>query len=417
MARRRGNGEGSVVKRTMKRADGSSYFRYQARVTVLWDGKDKKTESGPLRKKHAEASVDLAELLSARQEGRLNTSPHQTLGNYLEAWLEQLSARVKYRTFDTYDKDLRRYVMPRLGTLRLDKLRKIDVQTMLDDVHRDMVSRGKRGEAVTRKACAALRKALQDAVDLELLQKNPCLGVKVPAEHINQVGLWTVEEASRFVRAARDSHIYAHIFVSLNTGLRQGELLALRWGDLEVYPDLDVPGELVGHLHIRHTLIPVSDRNRALADRKPNMKHLMGRYYLDLPKTLASLGVVGIDAATVRVLERHRAEQVERRRPFKKAVDLSLICSGVWGQPMNVTSLTKTFQDLMDSAGVPRIKWHDLRDTHATHLLIAGEDLGTVSERLRHSTKSTTLNRYIQVLPHRRRKAAGTFNTLLNLDD
>ncbi len=295
-----------------KRPDGSSYTRFYARITVAYDGLKQDKQDGPMRKTEKEAKLDLAALLKAQEAGQLTTHADQTLNEYLDGWLTQGAKTLKYRTYKTYEMDLRNHVRPRLGRMKLSKIRKTDVQNMVNQVYDEAVSKGRSGVAVVRKTRAALRKALQDAVNLEILGKNPCQGVKVPQERINETELWTPQQALHFLETTRPHRLYALFQTAITSGMRQGKLLALRWRDLETYLD-DETGELVGQFHIRNTLGLVPNKNMAIAKANPRLRHVHGRFFFDDPKTEKSKGYVTLPADTVEELIVHRFKQKQEK--------------------------------------------------------------------------------------------------------
>jgi integrase len=404
MPRRRARGEGGILKREYKRPDGKIYKRYFARITTAYDGSKQDKQDGPMRATEKEAKVDLAALLKTQEAGQLSTRANQTLNDYLDGWLAQGAKTLKYRTYETYEMDLRNHVRPRLGRMKLSKIHKTDVQNLVNQVYDDAVSKGRSGVAVVRKTRAALRKALQDAVDLEILGKNPCVGVKVPQERVDETELWTPQQALHFLETTRPHRLYALFQTAITSGMRQGELLALRWRDLETYLDEET-GELVGQFYIRNTLVLVPNKNMDIAKASPRLRHIHGRFFFDDPKTEKSKGYVTLPADTVEELIIHRFRQEQEKLRAREYHDYELVFPTSLGTPLGPKGLDDIYDLLIKKAEVPKIKFHDLRDTHATWMLIQGEDLGTVSDRLRHSTKSTTLNRYVQVINSRRRKA------------
>jgi hypothetical protein len=132
MPRRRARGEGAILKRVFKRPDSSSYTRFYARITVAYDGLKQQKQDGPMRKMEKEAKADLAALLKAQETGQLTTRADQTLNDYLDGWLAQGAKTLKYRTYETYEMDLRNHVRPRFGRMKLSKIHKTDVQNMVN---------------------------------------------------------------------------------------------------------------------------------------------------------------------------------------------------------------------------------------------------------------------------------------------
>ena len=194
--------------------------------------------------------------------------------------------------------------------------------------------------------------------------------------------------------------------------MREGELCALKWEDLEVLaPEQpDEPKQLL--IHIRRTLVYATGRYREVASRR--MAFVTGNFYFDEPKTKSSKSSVVVGPDTLELLRRHLEAQLEEqaRHPLRWQ-DFGLVFPATGGLPQDSSNLLRDYQALIDKAGIPRLSFHDLRDTHASRALAAGVDIGTVSERLRHSRKSTTLDRYAHVLESSRRRAALTMDDLV----
>ncbi len=409
MPRKRANGEGTIIKRTIKRKDGTIYTRFHARITLDFKGKKQLQRDGPWREKQQEAKNDLARLLREAKRGGLNGEASQTLQTYIESWLERGAKSKKFRTYQTYEQDLRNHVLPRLGHLPLLKLTKLDIQNMIDGVYAEQRRLGNKGEAVTRKARAALRKALEDAITLEILPpetRNPCEKVEVPSEPISEIVIWTKAQSAQFMAEARCHRIYPIIYTAITSGMREGELCALKWSDLEVVPDAQAPDKPLLLITIRRSLVVVPKRYKMVAD-VGNMEHVIGRYYFDAPKTKKSKGSVLVGHDTLQLLTEHRRWQQEHAAKLgTRWHDFGLVFPASNGAPQSPDNLLRDYYKIIDKAGVPRLTFHDLRDTHASRLLAAGKDIGVVSERLRHSRKSTTLDRYVHVLESRRREGA-----------
>lgn len=250
---RRSDGEGTIKKRVLKRANGTSYVRWYARITLEWNGKRKRGKDGPLRKTQKEAHGDLVELKRQQMSSGLGDETQQKLSDYIHDWLERTRRVKKWRTYQTYEGDLRNHVLPYLGHKRLAKISRANVQQMVNAVFDRAAAQGQSGAAVARKARAVLRTALQDAVDLELLGRNPCERIKVPAEPISQIEVWTPLEARRFLETAKAHRLYPLLYTAITTGLRQGELLMLQWGDLHLDDELPF-------VEIKRTLVIVKRR-------------------------------------------------------------------------------------------------------------------------------------------------------------
>lgn len=418
------NGEGSIVKRRVRRKDGSAYFRYLARITLSYDGADQDRQDGPWRKTSSEAKADLKKMLADLERGGFSAEATLTLRSYLENWLRRASKTKKFRTYQTYQQDLSNHVIPRIGHKRLKDLTRLDVQNMIDKVHdqvrakverraAEAAAQGRRssastnpGAAVARKVRAALKTALQDAVDLEIVARNPCQGVKVPSERENEITVWSKPEMERFLKAARAHRLYPILYTALTTGMREGELCALRWDDLEVVEPAGEGEERHLIISIKRALVRVPKRYRDTPS-VAHMEHIWGVYYFDTPKTRESRGSVTVGSDTLEVLVAHRAALAKRAAKLgARWRDFNLVFPASTGVPQCPRNLLRDYNKVIEEARVPVITFHDLRDTHASRALAEGYDLAMVSERLRHSRKSTTLDRYAHVVETTRKRHA-----------
>jgi integrase len=189
---------------------------------------------------------------------------------------------------------------------------------------------------------------------------------------------WTAGELRRFLDSVRGDDLEALWVVLATTGLRRGEALRLRWGDLDLER---------GELAVRQTIVAVNHEVR-----------------VSTPKTKRGRRVVALDEVTVAALARHRPE------PWS-ASDPAFVDG--WGQVVHPSWVSKRFKTLAAGAGLPVIRLHDLRHTHATLALQAGIHPKIVSERLGHSSVSLTLDVYSHALPHLQREAAAAVGRLL----
>jgi integrase len=233
-----------------------------------------------------------------------------------------------------------------------------------------------------------LHRALDQAVKWQLLARNPCDAVDAPREAAPETATWNANEARAFLAAAVGHDLVALFTLALHTGMRRGELLGLRWQDV----DLDR-----GALAVRRTMTRGQD---GLAFGEP--KSAAGRRALALP------------APCVDALRSHRVRQLERRLQLGAAwQDTDLIFERGDGTLLHPNTVTYAFQHVAAHAGVPRIRFHDLRHTAATLMLANGEHPKIVQERLGHADISMTLNRYSHVSMDMQRDAADRLAALL----
>ena len=237
-----------------------------------------------------------------------------------------------------------------------------------------------------------LRKALEDAVQHNYVPGNVAARASVPrssGQH-REMGFWTADELRTFLDAQVDHRHYAAWYVAATTGMRRGEILGLLWRDV----DLDRR-----RLAVRRSLVSVGYELRE-SDTK----------------TERSQRVLDLDDRTIAVLRAHRQQQAKVARTLRvEAPDA--VFTKPDGSPIHPDLFTQAFGQRVRSAGVPRIRLHDLRHTHATLLLQAGVSPKVVSERLGHATVAFTMQVYAHVIPGMQAGAAAAFGELVFGDD
>ncbi|MGB9802640.1 tyrosine-type recombinase/integrase [Desulfofundulus sp.] len=332
-----------------------------------------------------DAEKVLAKLLTEIYEGRAGTAPARlTLGEYLDRWLETVEMGVKPSSIRTYRKEVGWWKEGLLGNIPLAKLTPLDVQRAVAVLGTRFAPRTVRG------AFAILRAALRQAVKWGLLGKDPTDGVKLPPTYASEMKVWTEEDIVRFLRTARKSHYYPLFVLALSTGMRIGELLGLKWEDV----DLET-----GEVYIKRTLI---DRS------------IIKGVVFALPKTRTSSRKVPLDPFTVEILKQHKKKQTEAR--LKKGpdwTDYGLVFCTNRGLPLYHSNIRAAFKRTVRRAGVPLIRFHDLRHTHATLLLKKSVHPKIVAERLGHSSIKITLDTYSHVLPDTQAEAVSALEKIL----
>jgi integrase len=219
-----------------------------------------------------------------------------------------------------------------------------------------------------------LRKALSDAERLGLVVRNPAAAAKAPSAATPSHTTWTAAELSMFLRSIADTRLAAALVVLATTGMRRGEVLGLRWQNVDL---------TAGRLAVVQTITTVNDQ-----------------MVVTPPKTPRSRRSVSLDPTTVAALERRRREQAAERLaagPGWGAEDW--VFTDEIGRPVHPGALSRLFESSTKKAGLPPIRLHDLRHTYATLALSAGVHPKIVSERLGHATVAITLDLYSHVSP------------------
>ena len=244
-----------------------------------------------------------------------------------------------------------------------------------------------------RNTHVVLRKALADAERLGLVIRNAAASAKPPVVRRKEFRTWTADEVRRFFAEVADDRLLAAFVLFATTGMRRGEVLGLRWSDVDL-------GN--AQLAVVHTLTTV--------DYQP---------VISTPKTKRSRRVVYLDATTIIHLGAHRQRQeIERQAAGPDwCDDLDLVFRDEFGRPLNPDWFSADFGRRLRSSELPKIRLHDLRHTHATLALKAGVHPKIVSERLGHSSIAVTLDLYSHVTPAIARGAADSVANQIFVDD
>ncbi|MEJ7843700.1 MAG: site-specific integrase [Rubrobacter sp.] len=361
MSGKRGNGEGSITRRK----DG----RWMARYTVhTAKGPKRRTVYGKTRK---EAADKLAKVLSDRVEGIDYDDENMTVREYLDRWLKG-SVRGSVRQ-STYDRDanlVQNHLQPALGGIKLRKLSAAHVQGF----YRDRLDAGLSASTV-HKMHAILHKALSQALRWHMVPRNVAEAVRPPRPAPKEMRPLSPEETRGLLRAARGERLEPLYVLAVTTGMRQGELLALRW------QDVDLENATVS---VRRTLTRDG-----------------GRVVIGEPKTKKSRRSISLTPRAVEALGAHLERQLgEIQILGDRYEDRGLLFATDTGGPINPSNLRKrSLAPLLKKARLPHIRFHDLRHTCATLLLVQGTHPKYVQELLGHATVAITLDTYSHVLP------------------
>jgi integrase len=243
-----------------------------------------------------------------------------------------------------------------------------------------------------------LHGALKQAMKNQLVVRNVSEATTLPGGKVRTMHPLTLDQVHQFLDAVKGDRLFAAFFLEMGTGLRRGELLGLRWRDL----DIDA-----GVLQVRQTLIRVGNHGNTESGRK-------SRLIFQEPKTEQSRRTIPIPDDIVEALRHHKARQAKERLLMGGAYeDHGLVFCQANGQPIAPYTFTRHFERLLKYAGLPRIRFHDGRHTFATLMLELGESAKTVQTILGHTRISTTLDTYSHVSLDLEKKAAARLNVAL----
>jgi integrase len=290
---------------------------------------------------------------------------------------------VRASTLESYAAKVRLYVVPTLGHVPLQKLTPAHMQACYSALLKGDQGRGQAGVSArtVRYVHAILHRALKEAVGLGLVSRNVTDAVAPPKAPRPPIKSWDVADVRRFLEAAATDEYSPIWLIALHTGMRRGELLGLRWQDVDLAH---------GVLRVCQSATTVKSGDRFTP-----------------PKTASGRRTIALDTSCVVALREHRVRQNARRLALGAAwQDYDLVFASEIGTPLNHANVYHRFVKLSQRAGVSRIPFHDLRHTHATLLMKHGVHPKVASERLGHADITLTQQTYSHVLPQMQQQAA-----------
>lgn len=324
-------------------------------------------KSGFRTKSEAKAWLDA-------QESR-GGSARITVNNYLTLWLEGLRQEVRPSTFDWYEGTARNHILPTIGGRKLGDLTPDHLKALYSRV----------GESHAKRVHKVLFRALKDAVISGRLSRNPAAMLRPPrAKPVKSPKWWSPTELQEFLEEASQHRLSAAWRFLAMTGVRRGECLGLYWSDID------------------------------WTAAKVTIQRAITQKGLGPPKTPSSYRTIDVDPETLEVLKVHRKRQTEEQLRLGSVwASKDLVFTNELGGPIDPRNFHRDFQGVVRRAGVPRIKLHEVRDTHGSQLVIAGTHPKVVMERLGHSSMSITLGLYAHVMPSLGKEAAQTAASLV----
>lgn len=386
---KRGQGEGSIYQLP----DGR--WRAVLNLGYVWvDGKRTRKRKNVEGRTRGEVAAKLVKLQRDQQQGLPVADDRLTVKAFLADWLARdVQPSVRARTYESYASSVERHIAPAIGHYKLTRLTPRDVQGMVTAV-------------AAKPGCSlrtadyqriVLRIALNRAMKWEMVARNVAALVDAPKVERREVKPLDVGAVKAFLAAVRDDRHEALFIVATALGLRKGEVLGLRWEDV----DLDA-----ATLTVRYQL-----------------QRIAGKIALVPPKTERSRRTVNLPAFVVDALTRHRDRQLWEARNageywqgdggFPALGTSGLVFSTPLGTPLDSANVTHAFHDALQRAELPRQRFHDLRHGAASLMLAQGEDARTIMAVLGHSQISTTMDLYSHVMPSTMRDVASRMDTLL----
>ena len=363
---KRKNGEGTV----RLRKDG----RWEGRVVIGYDDKGKPKTKSVLAHTKSECVEKLEMLKEECGRTAEKLKPDMPFGEWIDFWYKYFSSpKLRPTTQATYENRIYGHIIPSVGKIPLSKLTQNDLQQFYAKLKRTgrKVNVELKGTGVSDRmvrSCHALcRSSLEKAVEEGLITRNPSIGCKLPPKKNGEMKVLTQNEIVRLLNHAYDEGYYEMFLLELTTGMRRGEILGLKWRDLNLET-----GEL-------------------------NIKRQLTTKGISVPKTKSSIRTVLLPP-----------DMLDLLREMKKTAKYDWIFPSPVkeGEPRNPTAITKRFRIMLERAHCKHVRFHDLRHTFATMALENGMDVKTLSAMIGHVSSETTLNIYSHVTDTMRAQAA-----------
>lgn len=345
------------------------------------------------KKNNGDVKSRLEQSLFSVSADNLIKSPTMTLNEFLIQWLETYAKHnTRATTYAGYETFIRRHILPEIGNIELDKLTAFHLQQLYAKKTAGGRADGRAGGLSARSVRlihSIMHEALNHAVKWRLIPYNVALEAEPPKNKSRKKQVWSAGQAARFLESIKGHRLYALYHLALTTGMRRGELLGLRWRDV--------------------------DFNEGVVVVEQNLVVINGRLNYQEPKTESSCRAVLLPPSAVEVLKQHKLRQDrEKHLAGVNYLESGLVFCQENGQPLWPDNISKRqFRGLIEKAGLPRITFHDLRRTHVTLLIAGGVDPRQVADRIGHSSLTITLGIYNQVTRRRQEEAARLIDQIL----
>ncbi len=332
-----------------------------------------------------EAEKRLSEMLNQLDNGTFMKPGKTTLTEYLEKWLtDYAKPNLSPRGFERYAGIIRQHLISALGNITLTQLKPEHLQQHYTAMLNNGLSAG-----TVRYHHAVLHVALQTAVKWGLVSRNVADAVDPPRIHRNEMQTWSEDEVSRFLEASKGSPYYELFFTALFTGMRRSELLGLAWQNVDF---------IFSQIYVNRSLHHLKD----------------GSYVFTEPKSAKSRRTIALSPSAILLLHGYKEKQkLERTMLGIPLKDSDLVFSKVEGKPLRPNTITRAFEVLAAHCGLPVIRLHDARHTHASLMLKQGVHPKIVQERLGHASIQMTLDTYSHVAPGLQQAAANKFDDIV----
>lgn len=345
-----------------------------------------KTVSGFKTKKEAEKACN--ELIHLMNTGLYVNESKQKVSEFFDYWLDvYVVPNLRKRTIENYQRSINNYIKKELGNYELKNLKLTTIQKFIKKLQDKGLS-----NYTIKSTYIVLKTGLTHAVKWDLLSRNPMDKMSVPKIKKTPRETWTFDQVNQFLQVTKDRHPHYHVafLLAIYTGMRKSEILGLQWKNVDL-------------------------KNRTISVEQTLLETSGQGYSFDDVKSDSSRRTISIDDFLTSELRKHKKLEMETKLKLgPEFTDMGLVVSTHKGTPMNQRSISSEFYLVRDRLELPKIRFHDLRHTHATLLLKLGENVKVISERLGHSSVNITLDVYAHAMPDMQKSAADNFSNALN---
>jgi integrase len=375
---------GSITKQ------GKNSWRITVELGTNSEGKRLRQYS-TTRGRKKDAQDKLNELIGNANKGMIPSSGKTTLADYLKNWLDtDVRANCAPRTVESYESTIERHLIPGLGHYRLRELHPEAIEGYYARARKDLSSRS------VHYHHRILKHALKHAVEKGYLGRNPCDLVAHLKYTKKEMRTMEPPEVNMLLIATLTSQFYPVVYCALNTGLRQGELLGLRWRDID-FEAKDEKGHPRPSISVCRALYK---RQGVCEFREPKTKH--SRRSIPMTQNLAAY------------LREYREGRESLSLHLGRLLKLDdLVFSNVEGEPLDPSVLSHTFQRIVKKAGLENVRFHDLRHTFASLMLSQHAAPKVISEILGHASVAFTMDTYSHIIPGMKEEAMALLDEVL----
>lgn len=363
MAKRAAQGAGTIRKKTVVRK-GKEYTYWEARITTGRDpGTGRQVQRSFTGKTQKEVREKMQAAAVAVNTGSYVTPQKMTVGQWMDTWAADYLGATKPATVTIYKNNIKNHIKPALGAVGLSDLHPHMVQTFINGLELSPAS--------VRLAYKVLHMALEKAVKLEYIPKNPAAGSELPKLEQKEIHPLDDQQVAELLNAAKGGDIEYLIIAALFTGCRLSELLGLTW---------DAVNFKQGTITINKQLARPEHRGATPFISPKNGK----------PRTISPATSV---MATLKRQQRRQIEQQLKAGPLWDNM-YHVVFSTEIGEPLDQWKAEKEFSAVLEAAGLTGIRFHDLRHSYAVNAIRAGDDIKTIQGNLGHASAAFTLDRY-----------------------